>query len=137
MTLLRLLSGLAALLACVLVLGCGDDDSHPTTDAGGTVRVDSGGTTGTDSGGGGTSTVGMICASSTNCTGPGEVCCLNMTPYSCQLSTACPMMEPGGIPCMHTPDCPSGGNICCAVPGTMPFCTRDSACTSFGGSELP
>ena len=129
--------GLCVLLA--VPTACGDDSSPSPEDAGsgggtdaGTV-VDSGSGGGTDAGGGG-STVGMICANDSNCTGAGEICCLESDPFHCTLEADCDTTS-GGIPCEGKTDCPNS-RVCCRLP-TDQFCTTRNACSDFGGDEVP
>jgi hypothetical protein len=43
--------------------------------------------------------------------------------------------SPGFLPCTVGSDCPSS-KICCDVDGTR-FCTKQSACADYGGTEIP
>lgn len=134
----RLPSALA--LGLVLALWACGDDAGPETD-GGAGTIDAGSTaqdarTGTtaDAGSGGGSTVGMICANDTNCTGAGEVCCLESSPYVCRLETDCTSGSLG-IPCTASADCPSS-RICCRL-GDDQMCMREMDCANLGGEALP
>jgi hypothetical protein len=42
---------------------------------------------------------------------------------------------PGFLPCTTTGDCPTS-KLCCDVDGTR-FCTKQSACDAYGGTEVP
>lgn len=146
---IRHLSVAAMVAATVLAAACGDDDGPGADAGGGTGTTDAGTAAGTDAGTaldagdgagttdagtGGGSTVGMLCANDTNCTGAGEVCCLESAPYVCTLAADCDSTS-GGIPCESRADCPSS-RVCCRLP-TDQFCTTRNACADFGGDEVP
>ena len=125
------------LLCFVWVLGaCGDDAGPASTDSGArdvaATPRDAG--PGSDAGSGGGSTVGNICANDTNCTGAGETCCLESSPYVCRLATDCSTVG-GGIPCTASADCPSS-RICCRL-GDDLMCMRGMDCEALGGEQLP
>ena len=63
----------------------------------------------------------------------GIVCCSAGGTTVCREPADCPA-GPGYKMCDHTPDCQ--GSICCRV-STMQFCTKTSACSSYGGTEIP
>ena len=132
------------MLLVLAVAACGDDsDPTPGTDGGttgpgidgGPMTTDSGGAMTADSGTGGGSTVGRVCANDTNCTGTGETCCLESSPYVCRLATDC-MTVGGGIPCTASADCPSS-RICCRLDPDTTMCMRTMDCTALGGDEVP
>lgn len=122
-------------ILCLALVACGDDSDPAPADAGGTIRRDTGTSSTTDTGTtGGGSTVGNICANDTNCTGAGEVCCLESSPYVCQLATNC-METAGCLPCTESAGCPSS-RICCRLGSDM-CCMRNQDCTNLGGEPLP
>jgi len=134
--------GIGLGVALALATACGHDDPPSPEDAGTGGGTDAGAGGGTDAGSGGDvdagtgggSTVGMICANDSNCTGAGEICCLESDPFVCSLEADCDTTS-GGIPCEGKDDCPSS-RVCCNLP-TDQFCTTRMACEDFGGDEVP
>ena len=63
----------------------------------------------------------------------GIVCCSAGGTTVCREPADCPE-GPGYKMCTGASDCQ--GSICCRV-STMQFCTKPSACSSYGGTEVP
>ena len=59
------------------------------------------------------------------------MCCAD---HVCRLPSDC-SGGPGYVPCDEGSDCPSSF-ICCRIP-SMTFCTKHSACSAYGGEEIP
>jgi hypothetical protein len=133
----RLMTAMGFSMLLAMSTACGGDDEGDGTDP----VVDSGpsaadGATDAIDGaptGGGTQEIGQFCDTLPE-GGPscvdGLSCCADNVcrePDDCAGSS-------GYVPCTQASDC--GGKVCCETP-SMTFCTKKSACTSYGGTELP
>ena len=137
----RLMTIAAGALALSLTVsaGCGDDDGGgPGLDA---AIADAGG-------GGGSDAASSADAAPAGGQGLGQFCntlpdggpacmpalsCCGDT-LTCREPDDC-SGAPGFLPCDEGADCPSS-KLCCAT-SSMTFCTKQSACSAYGGTVLP
>jgi hypothetical protein len=134
-----MLSMKRALAIALLCAACGGDDGGGGGSGSGepqdapTGSMSDGAATG-DGQGAGTQGPGQFCEVTPQ--GPycqaGLTCC--MSDKICRIATDCPGST-GFIMCVKLADCPNG-NVCCQTPAQT-FCTKKSACDSYGGTELP
>jgi hypothetical protein len=124
------------LCLALLALGCGDD-RPPGADAAAADARLAADAPPPDAGLADAGALGRLCATTADggvgsCP-PDLVCCSAGGTTICREPADCPA-GPGYRSCEHGPDCQ--GSIRCLL-GSMQFCTKPSACASYGGTEVP